>query len=165
MKRVRGHGSGNRAAATKKRTKSDYFSARPVVLLLDGKVVERYPSLKDFHEANCTCNLSTTCKRLSRCADGWLPDGLVARYEGDEDKEGVMLVSVKARQRGRKTDPHSKASMADELAESEAKIERLYDEWRRGEITVYERNEQVAWLENHVKVLRERIKNKRKEDM
>ena len=85
---------------------------------------------------------------------------MIARYEGDEYKEGRPLQTEKARQ---SDGDGVKAAMRLDLAESEAKIDAIYEAWRRGDIDVHQRNEQVCWLENHVRVLRNRIKNKLKE--
>lgn len=145
------------AAAKRKARREKLFKHRGVVLLLGETVIKRYESLQAFHAENCQCNISTTSKRISKCVDGWLPDGMIARYEGDEYKEGRPLQTEKARQ---SDGDGVKAAMRRDLAESEAKIEAIYEAWRRGEIDVYQRNEQVCWLENHVRALRNRIKNK-----
>lgn len=140
------------------RAASGMFTKRPVVLMKDGEVVERYGSLAEFHEAwaENSVDMTTTQKRVAKRLDGWLPDGMVARYEDEKGAEGRELAKHMARQT---LDGSPKAKMQREMSETSEKIEAAYEAWRRGEMTTEERNAEVVWLENHVKVLRERIKN------
>lgn len=129
---------------------------RKVVVLKDGRVVRRYASLQDFYAGEqLDCNIATASKRISGCVDGWLLDGCVARYKGDEKKAGRMLRTEKVREQKGGSE---RMEMRRELAETEAKIEAIYKAYDDGELTMQERHEKLGWLEHHRLVLRQRLK-------
>lgn len=133
------------------------FHKKAVVVLKDGVEIERYDSLQTFHEALCECALATAAKRLLNHIDGWLDDGMIARYEGEEHEEGRML--MKSRSRSQESGGGIKQQWRKELEETERKIDQLNEDWRAGLITTQERHEQICWLQNHRLVLQRRIKN------
>lgn len=126
----------------------------------DGVIVEQYPNLKAFVNAYPLAKYNCISGRVCDCKDGWLPDGKVARYYADRDKAGTMLRMQMIREPKEKAFDERKM-MKKDLEETEAKIQEVYDACDRGEITYAERTERLGWLQNHAKVLRQRMKIKR----
>ena len=134
------------------------FNSRAVYILKHGKVVETFPTLTAFWRRYPVSNISTLSKRIRSCADGWLPDGKVARFEESIKDPGRPLATEKAH-------PHTAArtirdEINDDLQLTEAKIDELYAMCEAGKITIEERQREVGWLQNHVAVLQNRLKQK-----
>ena len=127
----------------------------------DGKIVERYKSLKAFHEKYPYWSLATLSKRIGQCLDGWMDDGRKVRFFADRHEEGRPLMVSKIRDQSYREG--EKAKLRRQLDETEAAIDRLYERCDAGEITIEERNAELGWLQNHAGVLRNRINDKFKE--
>ena len=125
-----------------------------------GKVVEIYDSMREFREAYTVTVECVISRRLTNHVDGWLEDGKIARYEGDEDAEGRQIQPKK----GRPMQVSDRKRWKKDLADTEAKIKEAYELCDRGEITYQERAERLGWLQNHAKVLRQRLNIKSRED-
>ena len=131
-----------------------YFTNKRVVVKKDGIIVERYGSLQAFYEAYPVGNYASVSKRVAQCVDGWLPDGKVARYFRDRDKDGREIMLSKVRDNNRMTE---REEWRKDLEETEAKIDEAYEACRRGDITFEERCQRVGWLQNHAAFLRRRL--------
>ena len=142
--------------------KQDLFAKKRVVVMQGGKVVEIYDSMREFREAYPVTVESVISRRLTNHVDGWLEDGKIARYEGDEDAEGRPIQL----QKGRPMQVSDRKRWTEDLADTEAKIKEAYELCDRGEITYEERAQRLGWLQNHAAVLRQRlgIRKKNKED-
>ena len=142
--------------------KQDLFAKKRVVVMQGGKVVEIYDSMREFREAYPVTVESVISRRLTNHVDGWLEDGKIARYEGDEDAEGRQIQL----QKGRPMQVSDRKRWTEDLADTEAKIKEAYELCDRGEITYEERAQRLGWLQNHAAVLRQRlgIRKKNKED-
>ena len=142
-------------------TKQEPFTKKRVVVLKDGVIVERYPNLKSFVKAYPLTTYNCISVRIRDCKDGWLPDGKVARYYKDRDKAGTLLRMQMIREK--KETVSERERWRQDLDETEAKIQEAYDLCDAGEITYAERTERLGWLQNHAKVLRQRLKIKRED--
>lgn len=129
----------------------------------DGVIVEQYPNLKVFVRAYPLATYNCISGRVCDCKDGWLPDGKVARYYADRDKAGTLLHKTMIREPKDDT-PDERKMMKKDLAETEEKIQEAYDLCDAGEITYAERAERLGWLQNHAKVLRQRLNIKTKKE-
>lgn len=139
-------------------SKLEICKRREVVVLKDGKVQETFPSLQAFaFRYGKALNMATVSKRVKKHVDGWMPDGMVARYAGDEDEAGRMLQTSKSRKQEPLTD---RAKWQQELDETEKKIQAAYDDFDAGLITIVQRHERLGWLTHHAEVLRNRIKTR-----
>lgn len=139
------------------------FTKKRVVVMKDGVIVERYQNLKAFVNAYPLATYNCISGRICDCKDGWLPDGKVARYYADRDKNGTPLRMQMIREPKDYT-PDERKMMKNDLAETEVKIQEAYDLCDAGEITYAERTERLGWLQNHAKVLRQRLNIKSRED-
>ena len=142
---------------------NDIFKKHLVVVLKDGEIVEQYNSVKDFYKVYPIKTYNCIAERIRLCRDGWLPDGKVARYYADHHKAGTPLREMMIREPKEKAFDERKM-MKKDLADTEAKIQEAYDACDLGEITYAERTERLGWLQNHAKVLRQRLNIKSKED-
>lgn len=142
---------------------NDIFKKRLVVVLKDGEIVEQYNSVKDFYAVYQINTYSCIADRIKLRKDGWLPDGKIARYYADRHKAGTPLHKTMIREPKDDT-PNERKMMKKDLAETEVKIQEAYDACDAGEITYAERTERLGWLQNHAKVLRQRLNIKSKED-
>jgi hypothetical protein len=142
--------------------RQNLFAKKRVVVMQGGKVVEIYDSMREFREAYPVTVECVISRRLTNHVDGWLEDGKIARYEGDEDAEGRQIQP----QKGRPMQVSDRKRWTDDLAETEAKIKEAYELCDRGEITYEERAQRLGWLQNHVYFLKRRlgIKDKDIED-
>ena len=143
-------------------TKQEPFTKKRVVVMKDGVIVERYPNLKAFVKAYPLATYNCISGRVCDCKDGWLPDGKVARYYKDRDKAGTPLRMQMIREKGNTVS--EREQWRQDLAETEAKIQEAYDLCERGEITFEERHHRLGWLQNHAKVLRQRLNIKSKRE-
>lgn len=134
------------------------FSKREVFVLLDGKIIERYDTLTDFWRRYPVAAISSLSKRIKMAADGWLPDGKKARYADNIDAAGYILDVNKIHPRT--TARTIRDEISDDIEQSERKIDELYAMYDAGEITIEERQREVGWLQNHLNVLRNRLKRK-----
>ena len=144
-------------------TKQEPFTKKRVVVMKDGVIVERYPNLKSFVNAYPLATYNCIADRIKLRKDGWLPDGKIARYYADRHKAGTPLHKAMIREPKEKAFDERKM-MKKDLADTEAKIQEAYDLCDAGEITYAERTERLGWLQNHAKVLRQRLNIKVKED-
>ena len=140
--------------------KQDLFAKKRVVVMQGGKVVEIYDSMREFREAYPVTVECVISRRLTNHVDGWLEDGKIARYEGDEDAEGRQIQP----QKGRPMQVSDRKRWTEDLAETEAKIKEAYELCDRGEITYEERAQRLGWLQNHVYFLKRRLGIKDIED-
>ena len=141
--------------------KQEPFKKKRVVVLKDGVIVERYPNLKAFVKAYPLATYNCISGRICDCKDGWLPDGKVARYYKDRDKAGTLLRMRMIRER--ENTVSEREQWQQDLAETEAKIQEVYDLCDAGEISYEERHQRLGWLQNHAAVLRQRLKIKRED--
>lgn len=142
---------------------NDIFKKHLVVVLKDGEIVEQYNSVKDFYKVYQMKTYNCIADRIRLCRDGWMLDGKIARYYADRHKAGTPLHKTMIREP--KYDTHDERKMMkNDLADTEAKIQEAYDLCDRGEITYQERADRLGWLQNHAKVLRQRLNIKSKED-
>lgn len=141
---------------TNKDKRRSLFRCRPCVVLKDGVVVERYDSMNELWRAYPIGNVATLSKRLRRHKDGWLPDGKVARVEGEEDVEGTPINESMIR--SQESHRSEAAALMDEIKECEARIQAAYEDCEAGRITYEERHRRTAWDKNHVEVLEARLK-------
>lgn len=65
------------------------MNPRAVVLVKDGKVVARYGTMSEA-ASHTTMAVSSVMRFLEEKIDGWLPDGYVMRFAGEEGMEGVQ---------------------------------------------------------------------------
>lgn len=142
---------------------NDIFKKHLVVVLKDGEIVEQYNSVKDFYKVYQMKTYNCIAERIRLCRDGWMPDGKVARYYADRHKAGTPLHKAMIREPKDDT-PDERKMMKKDLAETEEKIQEAYDLCDAGEITYAERTERLGWLQNHAKVLRQRLNIKSKEN-
>ena len=138
------------------------FTKKRVVVLKDGVIVERYPNLKSFVNAYPLATYNCISSRVCDCKDGWLPDGKVARYYADRDKAGTPLRMHMIREK--ENTVSEREQWRQDLDETEAKIQEAYDLCDAGEITFEERHQRLGWLQNHAKVLRQRLNIKSKRE-
>ena len=131
-----------------------YFTKRRIVVKKDGEIVERYGSLTAFCKAYGFEQTSSVSKRLTRLVDGWMPDGKIARYFADRDKDGRPLMLAKVRKKEKMSE---REEWRQDLLDTEAKIQEAYDLCDAGEITFEERHQRLGWLQNHAIVLRKRL--------
>ena len=131
-----------------------YFTKRRIVVKKDGEIVERYGSLTAFCKAYGFEQTSSVSKRLTRLVDGWMPDGKIARYFADRDKDGRPLMLAKVRKKEKMSE---REEWRQDLLDTEAKIQEAYDLCDAGEITFEERHQRLGWLQNHAAVLRKRL--------
>lgn len=124
--------------------------------------MERYPNLKAFVNAYPLATYNCISGRLCDFKDGWLPDGKIARYYADRYEDGTPLRMQMIREKEKKVSERDQWQQ--DLDETEAKIQEAYDLCDAGEITYAERAERLGWLQNHAKVLRQRLNIKSKED-
>ena len=136
------------------------FTKKRVVVLKDGVIVERYPNLKAFVKAYPLATYNCISGRICDCKDGWMPDGKVARYYKDRDKAGTPLRMQMIREREKTVS--EREQWRQDLYETEAKIQEAYDLCDAGVITFEERHKRLGWLQNHAKVLRQRMNIKSK---
>ena len=141
---------------------NDIFKKHLVVVLKDGEIVEQYNSVKDFYKVYQMKTYNCIAERIRLCRDGWMPDGKVARYYADRHKAGTPLHKAMIREPKEKAFDERKM-MKKDLADTEAKMQEVYDACDRGEITYAERAERLGWLQNHAAVLRQRLKIKRED--
>ena len=142
---------------------NDIFKKHLVVVLKDGEIVEQYNSVKDFYAVYEINTYSCIADRIKLRKDGWMPDGKIARCYADRHKAGTPLHKAMIREPKEKAFDERKM-MKKDLAETEAKIQEVYAACDAGEITYAERTERLGWLQNHAKVLRQRLNIKSKED-
>ena len=142
---------------------NEIFKKHLVVVLMDGEIVEQYNSVKDFYKVYQMKTYNCIAERIRLCRDGWMPDGKVARYYADRHKAGTPLHKAMIREPKEKAFDERKM-MKKDLADTETKIQEVYDLCDLGEITYAERTERLGWLQNHAKVLRQRLNIKSKED-
>ena len=131
-----------------------YFTKRRIVVKKAGEIVERYGSLTAFCKAYGFEQTSSVSKRLTRLVDGWMPDGKIARYFADRDKDGRPLMLAKVRKKEKMSE---REEWRQDLLDTEAKIQEAYDLCDAGEITFEERHKRLGWLQNHAIVLRKRL--------
>ena len=142
--------------------RQELFTKKRVVVLKDGVIVERYPNLKSFVKAYPLATYNCISGRVCDCKDGWMPDGKVARYYKDRDKAGTLLRMQMIREKEKTVS--EREQWQQDLAETETKIQEAYDLCERGEITFEERHHRLGWLQNHAKVLRQRLNIKSKRE-
>lgn len=135
------------------------YNTRKVYVLQNGVIVETFNTLTSFHANYPVAAVSTISKRIKSCVDGWLPDGKKARFRESIDDEGRPLDFTKVHLRP--NTPTKKTVVNDDVLETERKIDELYAAYERGEITIEERQTRVGWLQNHVAVLKNRLKRKK----
>lgn len=137
----------------------ELFSKKPVVVLKRGKVVERYDSLFELWQQYPDCSLPNMGKRVKARLDGWLPDDKKARFVEDEKKRGKKLNKSKAHEKEPK-----KLTPMQEVRRSQLAIEELYRRYDAGEIGIEERQREIGWHQNHIKVMQQRMKNRQKKE-
>ena len=138
------------------------FTKKCVVVLKDGVIVERYQNLKAFVKAYPLATYNCISGRICDCKDGWLPDGKVARYYKDRDKAGTPLRMQMIRKKEKTVS--EREQWRQDLDETEAKIQEVYDLCDAGEISYEERHQRLGWLQNHAAVLRQRLNIKSKRE-
>ena len=141
---------------------NNIFNKHIVVVLKDGEIVEQYDSVKDFYAVYQIKTYSCIADRIRLRKDDWLPDGKIARYYPDRHKAGTPLRMQMIREREKTVS--EREQWRQDLDETEAKIQEAYDLCERGEITFEERHHRLGWLQNHAKVLRQRLNIKSKRE-
>ena len=132
-----------------------YFSKRRIVVKNEaGDIVERYGSLTAFCKAYGFEQTSSVSKRLTRLVDGWMPDGKIARYFADREKDGRPLMLAKVRKKEKMSE---REQWRQDYEDTLFKIQEAYDLCDAGEITFEERHQRLGWLQNHAAVLRCRL--------
>ena len=144
-------------------TKRTIICKKAVVVVSEGRVVRRYASLKDFHASECgDTNIATVSKRLSGYVDGWMEDDCIARYEGEEKILGRKLHTEKSRKPTKEIS--EKQRLKNELDDTFYKLQELQRKIDAGEISRSEALPDMGWLQNHVAVLKQRLKISRKNE-